>query len=523
MRNLVCASLPLWPTQRLRLSGAAPEAGRPLALVEGGPKGLRVTALDAAARAAGLEPGMSLASARAVAGDLAVRPRDRAAEAAALDRLARWCGRWSPVHAALPAHADLPDCILLDATGADHLCGGPSGLVADMRVKLSALGLQVRVASAPTAGAAMALAACAPEAEAGLVAPTDPVGLRAAVDALPVAALSLDPDMAAALRELGFARVGDLARQPAAGLARRFGPALTRALDRARGLEHVPAPALAPLPCREVRLRPVEPILLRGGLEKAAGRVAGLLCDRLDRDCEGARRVRLRLWRVDGAILDVAAGSSRAHRDAVLWARTLCDRIAAMAEGPGLDIGFGVDLVALAAVSVERLAGAQAPLDPDAAAGMERADALHRLADRLSARMGAGRVVRWEAVADWRPERAFRTVAAVTAADGGPDAAGAAAMFPADLAARRPLVLAEPPEPVEAVAEMPDGPPRLFRWRGTAFRTARADGPERIACGGGPARDYYRVETHEGLRVWLCRRDRPDGAAPSWFVHGHAV
>jgi protein ImuB len=79
---------------------------------------------------------------------------------------------------------------------------------------------------------------------------------------------------------------------------------------------------------------------------------------------------------------------------------------------------------------------------------------------------------------------------------------------------------------VEAVAPIPDDPPVMFRWRGRAHRVARADGPERI----GPEwwtgdtfepRDYYRVETTDGHRLWLYRSGlhTPTHEA-RWYVHG---
>ncbi|MGO8396410.1 DNA polymerase Y family protein, partial [Rhizobium ruizarguesonis] len=46
----------------------------------------------------------------------------------------------------------------------------------------------------------------------------------------------------------------------------------------------------------------------------------------------------------------------------------------------------------------------------------------------------------------------------------------------------RPLRLFATPEPVETIlAEVPDGPPQIFRWRRMQHQVARSEGPERIA------------------------------------------
>ena len=99
----------------------------------------------------------------------------------------------------------------------------------------------------------------------------------------------------------------------------------------------------------------------------------------------------------------------------------------------------------------------------------------------------------------------------------------------ADLAPR-PLRLLMRPEPIEAMAEVPDGPPLRFRWRRALHEVIAAEGPERIEGAwwsehGGPARDYFRVEDKTGLRFWLFRaglyRDlAQDATAPTWFLHG---
>ena len=96
----------------------------------------------------------------------------------------------------------------------------------------------------------------------------------------------------------------------------------------------------------------------------------------------------------------------------------------------------------------------------------------------------------------------------------------------------RPVRLLAPPQPVAAMAPVPDDPPRLFRWQGRMYRVARADGPERLApewwrgpvtpgSDGQTTRDYYRVEDAQGRRFWLYREGLyGTGAAPRWFLHG---
>jgi protein ImuB len=96
------------------------------------------------------------------------------------------------------------------------------------------------------------------------------------------------------------------------------------------------------------------------------------------------------------------------------------------------------------------------------------------------------------------------------------------------LAPTRPIRLFARPEPVEAVAEVPDGPPVRFRWRHVLHEVAHVEGPERIAMewwrdetGKVLMRDYFRVESREGLRVWIFRKWMNDSGEPtSWFVHG---
>ena len=79
------------------------------------------------------------------------------------------------------------------------------------------------------------------------------------------------------------------------------------------------------------------------------------------------------------------------------------------------------------------------------------------------------------------------------------------------------------------LAEVPDGPPRRFRWRAQVHDVTAHEGPERIAAewwrrrdGAGLTRDYWRVEAADGRRYWLFRHglyERETGS-PRWYLHG---
>src|SRR5712692_2114278 len=112
-----------------------------------------VAAASPEAAACGIVPGLPLADAQAYHPGLAVREADPAGDAAALHRLAEWCGRWSPWTA-----PDGVDGILIDVTGCAHLHGGEARLAAAAVGRLGELGYACRGAIADTAGAAWALA-----------------------------------------------------------------------------------------------------------------------------------------------------------------------------------------------------------------------------------------------------------------------------------------------------------------------------------------------------------------------------
>jgi protein ImuB len=470
-----------------------------------------LTAVDEAAARLGLSPGIALAQARAMHPGLEAVAEDAEADAALLERIADWCLRYTPLVA-----CDPPDGLLLDITGCAHLYGGEDALVADLAGQLEAAGLAYRMTIAGTIGAAWA---AAHHGEPGRYASGKE---RALLSPLPLSALRLDAGTVAALARVGLKRIGDIIDLPRSPLTARFGAGVLRQLDRALGREHEPLTPRLPVAPYVAEQRFPEPIAREEDVLRSVTRLAGRLKIALERRGDGARRLELTLFRTDGALRRIAAGTSRPLREPNDIRALFVERLAAFADA--LDPGFGFDMARLAVVTAE-----PAPPEQIGIGGTEDDAALDRLVDRLSARLGARRVRRLVAQDSHIPEIAAACVPAQTAiADTGWEAFRRH-RAEAELAPR-PLRLLMRPEPIEAIAEVPDGPPLRFRWRRALHEVIAAEGPERIEGAwwsehGGPARDYFRVEDKTGLRFWLFRaglyRDLAQGtAAPTWFLHG---
>ena len=466
--------------------------------------------IDDTAERRGLHIGLGLAQARAMHPALDVVPEDAGADAGLLESIADWCLRYTPLVA-----CDAPDGLLLDITGCTHLYNGEHALVADLAGRIERAGFAYRLAIAGTIGAAWAAAHYGkPESYAS-------GEERAVLAPLPLGALRLPPATVAALARVGLKRIGDILPLPRAPLTARFGSDLMRQLDRALGAEHEPLSPRLPVAPYVTEERFAEPIGreedVLGTIEKLAVRLAFVL----ERRGDGARRLELALFRTDGEVRRIAAGTSRPLRNPHDIRTLFSERLAALADA--LDPGFGFDMARLSVMVAE-----PAPPEQIGMGGAEDAIEIGRLADRLSARLGAQRVRRLIALDSHIPELAAATVPVQAAAKDDGWAAFCRHRTEAELPPR-PLRLLMRPEPIEAVAEVPDGPPLRFKWRRAFHDVIAAEGPERIEGAwwsehGGPARDYFRVEDKAGLRFWLFRaglyRDFAPGSAPNWFLHG---
>jgi protein ImuB len=475
---------------------------------------LAVAAVDAAASATGIAPGMALADARAQVPSLAVVAADPAGDAKALAGLADWCGRYTPwVAVDGVRQGGGAGGLMLDVTGAAHLFGGEAGLMADLVARLRRLGFAAAAAVADTPGAAWAAARfLADEAGWTIVAPGE---ARPRLAPLPVTALRLGPEAAAGLARLGLDRIGDLYVLPRAPLAARFGPEVGRRLDQALGRADEPIVPRLPVPGFAERLAFAEPIGRPDDIAGALQHLLTRLCAALERGGQGARRLELTLYRVDGTLQRAAVGTSRAGREVKHLYRLFAEHLGR------LDPGFGVEAMTLATRRTEPFGATQLDLLQPSVGWHHTAapEGLHALVDRLANRLGTDSLRRFAPCESHIPERAVRVVPATAPA----------ARASWDGLGPRPLRLLARPEAIEAVAPVPDQPPLMFRWRRVLHRVRAADGPERIApewwreAGDAAAltRDYFRVEDRDGARFWLYREGLYGAdAGPRWYLHG---
>lgn len=442
---------------------------------------------------------MTLADARARVPDLAVEDYDGRADQLWLERMAALCDRFTPLVALKP-----PDGLILDITGCAHLFGDEGGLVADARHRLRAHVSLIRSAVADSPEAAFALARFGAE--------------DTALPDLPVEALEQGEDVLTALRRAGLRTIGDLAARPTAPLTARFGSETTNALDRLLGRADSRLTPLRAPPDLFFACRFSEPIARTEQALDAVAELARQAADALRDRHAGGRRFAVRFYRSDGAVRDVAVETGQPTRDPALIMRLFREQIEHAADP--LDPGFGFDMTRLAVPVADPLAPLQLGLH-DRAADEE---AFAALVDRLSVRLGRGRIRRFVPRDTHIPEQQVLALPAIEAA--------APAPWPQPVSGEpplRPLCLFDPPQPIEVMAEVPDGPPHRFRWRRQMHEVRRYEGPERIAAewwkrtkGPSLTRDYYRVEDARGRRFWLFRHGLygSEREHPDWYMHG---
>lgn len=426
-----------------------------------------------------MRPGERLSVVRALAPDLLLRERNPALEAATLQELAAWAGRFTPAVTLVPPHT-----LLLEVSGSLRLFGGLERLLGELRTDLAELGLSADLATAPTPLAAHWLAWARP----GTLLSATP-GWQAALDTLPLAVIRTGTEVSSATLELltsiGLRTLGQARRLPREGLARRQAKALLQALALARGETPDPRPRhVPPAQYNSCIALPVAATSSEPLLFVASRLIAGLVAW-LDGQQAASDRFTLLLDHDGGSAtrLDIVSGAP--SRDAVRLMLLAREHLAV------LDLAAPVEAVRLCADAPVSRPGHTPDLFGDAG---QRRENLTLLLDRLRARLGDEALYRPAPWPDHRPERACRKL---------PATVRTTAQSPLD--ASRPSWLLEQPKPLLSLhgLQLVAGPERIESgwWDGDDVR-----------------REYFVVRSREQALWWVFRELRQNGG---WYVHGY--
>lgn len=438
-----------------------------------------MVAATAAALARGVQPGLGVAGALAIAPDLQLKDRDRSAEHSTLIQLATWAGCCTPC-----VSLDPPDALALEVSRCLRLFGGLGALVDKLRCGAMRLGLDIRLAAAPTPLAARWLARVRPDTFISAA----PRWWRC-LDHLPVGLLTEGTTVSQATLELlhgiGMRTLGDIARLPRNGLAHRAATSVLQALELARGERPDPRPWHVAPPRFDSRLALPAPVSTTEPLLFASRRLVAELTGWLGAQHAGVDRYELHLEHGDTpeSVLHITTGQP--GRDEERFVMLLREQLALF------KLRAPVEALRLSADTPVIRAGRT----PDMFGDVEQArDAASLLLERLRARLGHDAVRGVRPWPEHRPERAWRTAEPGTARTPHPDKQPL-----------RPVWLLVEPRPLASVGSL-----------------TLLSGPERIESGwwdgADVRRDYYVARAPRAGRWWIFQRLDPPGG---WYVHGY--
>ncbi len=353
-----------------------------------------ISAANAMAMKHGIVKDMVLADARAIVPDLQVRDDRPDLPGKLLKRLAEWSIRFTPAPS-----VDIPDGILLDATGCSHLWGGEQMYIQTIVKKLSDRGYDITAAMADTPGVAWAVARYGSDNFSGRSTIIPPGKHSEALLPLPVEALRLEPDAIERLHKLGLHRFGQIITMPRASLRRRFGPQILNRLDLAAGREEEIIQPVIPAEQYQERLPCLEPIVTASGIEITLDQLLRKLCKRLRDEHKGLRHAHFKAYRVDGKMEQVEIGTSRpthhvAHLSKLFELKLCC-----------IEPALGIELFILEASKVEEHLDAQSKLW-ETSGGLHD-ERLSELIDKLAVKTGVQPVRYFQDEHYW-PERSVR-------------------------------------------------------------------------------------------------------------------
>ncbi len=587
--RVLCIWLPNWPSQRANAAklradsnGSTPTVGPIVLHARDARRGRVVAAANATARTMGVLPQMPLSQASTLCPDAHLVEYDPHSDIEALCSMAEAAQCFSPIvgieqidpqpWAGRSIHQ--PQAILLNVTGIGPLFGGEESLAQIVHNWIADQGYLASIAIANRVGTAWAMANFAHRQNLATAlmsiesqSSTDAIPsflsilphhdaneteneIEARIAMFPLAIESLRLDLATVtkLHRLGIKTIGQLMELPRNGLASRFTDQLLTRIDQALGDREEPIVSLHAAPELAIEEVLEHPTPVRETIDAIISIQMRQLTKSLESIGHGALRLvcRIELERnaipIESDIVHQSTDPNRVARvfqiglyqpshdaDHLLWLlRGQLD--AHYSKGPS---HFWARSIALQTTLTSPVTWQQNDLF-DRHSVVHR-DAIAKLVDVLSSRMGRTAVVAptvhrdpqpelaysWRPLTGWRsdgiqqdtkrklaraPKRDFATTQGIEAS-------------PADFW-RRPMRMLQPPKGITIEHANDDGAPLQIEYQNAKQKVQSAIGPERIDTGWWQGvtqqRDYYRIELSNGVWLWIYR----DRRNHQWFLHG---
>lgn len=458
---------------------------------------LVVTAADPKAQASGIYVGMVFADARSILPSIGKVDDQPEIIEKLLKRIAEWCIRFSPV-----TSYQLPDGIVIDATGCCHLWGGEQKYLADISTRLLNKGYRNKAGIADTIGAAWAIARYGGQMQ--IIPPSQQ--LETLLN-LPPESLRLDHEIIERLHKLGLRKIKDFLAMPRTALRRRFGTSLLHRLNQAVGMEEEYLDPIVPVTPYQERLPCLDPIQRIEGIKIAVEKLIQKICDRLTQEGKGIRSAIFKCFRLDGKEESVSISTISPTLNTKHLFHLFELKLST------IEPDLGIELFILEATNVENYLPSQEQLWKEN--GSINHKQLSELLDRIAGKLGNHSIERYLPAEHHWPERSFKPATTILEE-------------PAcewKVERPRPLRLLRQPDRIDVTAPIPDYPPMLFKYKGTLHKVIKADGPERIEqewwLQEGQHRDYYTVEDESGCRYWIFRSGHYDAEKKyQWYIHG---
>ena len=403
--------------------------------------------------------------------------------AAVMEQLADWVTRFTP-----NVSIDADQALLLEIRGSLQLFGGPERIQALLRQGLHARGHKPVISCAPTVRGSLWLARAGIECT--LLTRDE---LRHRLLPVSVEYLGWPAATLKMLTQMGIRTLGECARLPRQGFARRLGPARLHELDQGFGRSpELRRPHVVPVHFADTLELPVETTCV-------AALLAGFqrLLARLD-ECLESRQastdsLQCHLCHPDGSDTQLCIRLCRPAACAAVFTELLRLRLETLAlPAPVTLLTLNVSLSAGQATIGSDLLGRELQTD----------SGLSGLLERLRARLGRHAVRGLALVDEYRPERAWHSVGNPTGTNRGASQ---------QILNYRPVWILPVPQLLQRAAGLPvhDGALCLER------------GPERIETGWWDGddvrRDYYIARNRRGARLWVYQDLR---SATDWYLHG---